>query len=323
MGDSEDTGNEYMQDENKSIMNAYDSINKVTNYQKIKCLDKYLVKPSTYYEDNFSNLDGSFNDIIGKYKNEYVNYKMFLAREDFFNDGSPDETNFNVNETIPAWKTFKKNISTSYTKNVEPSLEGVNKYKDLLNKVKNKEISSEDDKMRYTIINNYKQSYNYGYNWAYSGDNWSQGQSLDPKTTIKNINTLELELVGLQQLLSTTKVKMENDIHTLQNCITSVSEEIDNYKLENDKLKKKVNSLKIASSTGEGRLYDSKLIYNQYYLGNWIIGLIIIYLIYKNIRYLMKNQESINKNLNDIKDKTLSFSDRLGDKIKSKDNFNV
>ena len=94
----------------------------------------------------------------------------------------------------------------------------------------------------------------------------------------------------LQQKLSNTKLKLENDIHILQNCVTSVSEEIDNYKLENDKLRKKVNSLKIASSTGEGRLYDSKLIYNQYYLGNWIIGLIIIYLIYKNIRYFIKSK---------------------------------
>ena len=322
MGDSEGENNEYMKDENESLMNAYDSINKVTNYQKIECKDRDTVKSATYYENIFKDLDGNFNDIVAKYKDEYVNYKMFLAREDFFYEGSPDSTNYTVDENLPAWKTFEKDIYNSYENSVDPSLQGVKKYKDLLNKVKEKEIS-EDEKMKNIIKNNYKQSYQYGYSWAYGGDNWSPGQSLDPRNTITNINTLELNLVGLQQQLSTTRVKLENDIHILQNCITYVSEEIDNYKLKNDKLTKKINSLKSASSTGEGRLYDSQLIYNQYYLGNWIIGLIIIYLIYKNIRYFMKNQEAINKNLSDIKDKTMSFSDRLGDKIKKSDNFNV
>lgn len=322
MGDSEGENNEYMKDENESLMNAYDSINKVTNYQKIECKDRDTVKSATYYENIFNDLDGNFNDIIAKYKDEYVNYKMFLAREDFFYEGSPDSTNYTVDENLPAWKTFEKDISNSYENSDDPSLQGVKKYKDLLNKVNEKKIS-EDEKMKNIIKNNYKQSYQYGYSWAYGGDNWSPGQSLDPRSTITNINTLELNLVGLQQQLSTTRVKLENDIHILQNCITNVSEEIDNYKLKNDKLTKKINSLKSASSTGEGRLYDSQLIYNQYYLGNWIIGLIIIYLIYKNIRYFMKNQEAINKNLSDIKDKTMSFSDRLGDKIKKSDNFNV
>lgn len=319
MGDTITTGDEYLQDENQTIMNAYDSINKITNYQKIKCLDNRNVKSSTYYENIFSNLDGSFSDIIGDYKNEYINYKMFLAREDFFNEGPPDTTDYTVDVDLQAWKTFDKGIASSYVNSDDPSLKGVKKYKDLINN----EEHSEQEKMKTIIQQNYQQSYDYGYKWAHANDNWSPGQPLDPKNTITNIQDLEMKLVLLQQKLSNTKVKLENDIHILQNCVTSVSEEIDNYKLENDKLRKKINSIKNSSSTGEGRLYDSKLIYNQYYLGNWIIGLIIIYLIYKNIRYFIKNQESINKNLNNIKDKTITFSDRLGDKIKGNDNFNV
>ena len=319
MGDVRMVGDEYMQDENKTIMSAYDSINKVTNYQKIKCLDNGNVNSSTYYENIFNNLDGSFNNIIGEYKNEYLNYKMYLAREDFFHEGGPDEVNYNTDVDVQAWKTFDKGIASSYKNSDDPSLKGVKNYKALINN----EQHSEQEKMKTIIQQNYKQSYTYGYRWAHHNDNWSPGLPVDPNSTKTNINMLELDLVKLQQQLSNTKLKLENDIHILQNCVTYVSEEIDNYKLENEKLTKKVNSLKIASSTGEGRLYDSKLIYNQYYLGNWIIGLIIIYLIYKNIRYFIKNQESINKNLNNIKDKTMTFSDRLGDKIKGNDNFNV
>lgn len=319
MGDTITTGDEYLQDENQTIMNAYDSINKITNYQKIKCLDNRNVNSSTYYENIFRKQDGSFSDIIGDYKNEYLNYKMFLAREDFFNEGSPDTTDYTVDIALPAWKTFDKSIARSYEEIDDPALKGAQKYKDLINNEKH----SEQEKMKTLIKQNYQQSYDYGWQWAHENDNWSSGIPADPKNTITNIQELEMKLVLLQQKLSNTKVKLENDIHILQNCVTSVSEEIDNYKLENDKLRKKVNSIKNSRSTGEGRLYDSKLIYNQYYLGNWIIGLIIIYLIYKNILYFMKNQESINKNLNNIKDKTMTFSDRLGDKIKGNDNFNV
>ena len=178
----------------------------------------------------------------------------------------------------------------------------------------------------YVVMYNDVQNYKSGYHTVSKSPQsfgWGDGNPVNPTKTVFNINVLELQLVEIQQQIGTQKLYLENDIQTLQKCITSVSEQIDKYTLDNEMLKKRLSSIVGSKTIGEGRLYDAQLIYNQYYLGNWIIGLIIIYLIYKNVNYFMKNQESINKNLNKMKERSTTFTDTLGNKIKEKDNFNV
>lgn len=318
---------EYSQSENEIIMDAYKKIKSVTNYKKSSCNNLDKIKPSQEYEDNFNNLDGTFNDVVSNYKNEYVRYKMYLAEKDFFNGGQNTMSGYTVDDNVfsPLLHKLDRDIFDDEMQSL-PSFGGFNIWRKAFmknkDKIENSIDSDERTKMKKKIIDNYTDSYNI-VEKSPSSFGWGDGKPINPSETVVSINELELQLVNLQQQLGTYKLNLENDIHTLQKCITSVSEQIDNYTTENEKLQKRVSSIVGSKTIGEGRLYDAQLIYNQYYLGNWIIGLIVVYLIYKNINYFMKNQETINKNFNDIKEKSATFTETLGNKIKDKDNFNV
>ena len=125
------------------------------------------------------------------------------------------------------------------------------------------------------------------------------------------VNNLEIELVNIQQQLAGLKNNLENDIHSMESCIVEVNEEIDKLELGNKSLRKKITSFRTDKATGEGKLYDSQNLYNQYYLGNWIVGIIILFVVYKTVKYLMKNQQAVNESISKVRETTSTVTDTV------------
>lgn len=269
----------------KNIMNAYSNIDSVTNYGNINCNPHRELKTSTQYSTSLQEKDDEYRHIIGLYRKDFIDYKMNLAYNDFFNDNKNDiidSEDFNkiADKSI---KIGKNQLDLQDTKHI--------------NKHERKRMKERKSQDRNEIITRYKKNERIGKQaWSYT---------TMTGTTIDNI---ERQLIGLHQRLSAMKLEMEKDMDTLQSCILQTTEDIDKVQITNNKLKQKINSITNEAAGGEGKLYDAQLIYNQNYLGNCIILIIVCVVLYKSITHYIVNQEDIN---NTMKESVSNLSDMV------------
>ena len=152
----------------------------------------------------------------------------------------------------------------------------------------------------------------------------SQGNWTDTPVTARNIDNLEGVLIGVQNSLSVMKINLESDIEKMQGCILQTTKKIDELQVRNNKLRKKLRAVKNSAAAGEGKVYDSQLIYNQNYLGNCILGAIICYLLYRSVHHYMINQKNINntvvKSANKLSDMVVNSASLVRDNIDKIDN---
>ena len=71
------------------------------------------------------------------------------------------------------------------------------------------------------------------------------------------------------------------------------------------------DSIKGNNAGAAGKVYDSQLLYNQYYLGNCIIGVIMVFLLYKNVNFHKFTKQSIDK---EIGKPLSSISDKISNR---------
>lgn len=95
-----------------------------------------------------------------------------------------------------------------------------------------------------------------------------------------NFNNLE----NLQKDIFLLKNGINKSTEDLQLNIKEIDEKLYNLEQENMKLREKLALLTNSDNAAHGRLTDSKTLYNQKLLGNWIFSLTLItgiYMIYK------------------------------------------
>jgi len=100
----------------------------------------------------------------------------------------------------------------------------------------------------------------------YGADSTASKQYAESGDKIANINA---ELLNLQNSIEINNMSLSNGASRVNNKITT---------LENDqkKLKQKLSSLKGRKEGAQAMYIDSKFIYHQYYLGNWLLVISIL-----------------------------------------------
>ena len=272
----------------KTLLNAYNNIDQVTKYEDIECNPHKKLTTAAQYSENLNLYDDIYRYILNLYRKDFIDFKMDNAHNDFFNKSTINNDDV---DTELVKKLAKTDITTGKLDLYSSEQGNKKKEKTRMLAKMNEDIEK--------ISNNYNTNYEIGQ----SGENWSS--TIISRVTIDNI---EKELIGVQQNLSTMKLNMEKDIHILQSCILKTTEDIDKVQILNNKLKQKINSIRNEAAGGEGKLYDAQLIYNQNYLGNCIILIIVCVVLYKSITHYIVNQEDIN---NTVKDSVSKLSDMV------------
>ena len=183
---------DYLMAEDKQLMNAYDSINKITNYQKVGCKEMKDSKNSDYYEKLIERLDNKYNNIIGNYGTQFTNYKMYLAKQDFF---SGDDGTDAVFDKGLASSIFSKDVKVkSPPKSLTKTTPG------LISKEEAKEELFERSD------NIYKDSLKYGEQWA--DQNWYVGNPYSETTSLNEVNNFR----GPVGKYTATVIRIENKL---------------------------------------------------------------------------------------------------------------
>ena len=91
-------------------------------------------------------------------------------------------------------------------------------------------------------------------------------------------------LIKLQADFFLFKNNLESDIDTLDKEIKNINEQIENLEQENKQLTKRLESLQNSNNASHGMLSDTKLLYNQKLLGNWLLFALIVGAGYKYLK---------------------------------------
>jgi len=97
----------------------------------------------------------------------------------------------------------------------------------------------------------------------------SESTAREYAANASKIATIEAELLNFKNSVETNNISLSSGASQINNKITS---------LENDKkkLQQKLSSLKGRKEGAQAMYIDSKLIYKQYYLGNWLLVLTML-----------------------------------------------
>ncbi len=256
------------------LIRGYNLINSATNYTKVGCKKKIL-HSADEYNNMLQKLEEEYLRILEEYTNDYPTYKMDLYEEDFFS-GKSTKYFTELTKTVAkdeekvgaAWGQWREGaihddqnteLRGIYNRVVVPMME----------KLSNDQYELTDLKAKYTK------------NEQIAKNKWLSLLGSDQKGIKTNMEGIETTLYDIQNKLFTIKHNIETDVNTMQDCILTVSKEIDMLQVENSKLERKINSLKGRKEGAVGQVYDSQLLYNEYYLGNIIISIIVIVLLYK------------------------------------------
>ncbi len=256
------------------LIRGYNLINSATNYTKVGCKKKIL-HSADEYNNMLQKLEEEYLRILEEYTNDYPTYKMDLYEEDFFS-GKSTKYFTELTKTVAkdeekvgaAWGQWREGaihddqnteLRGIYNRVVVPMME----------KLSNDQYELTDLKAKYTK------------NEQIAKNKWLSLLGSDRQGIITNMESIETTLYDIQNKLFTIKHNIETDVNTMQDCILTVSKEIDMLQVENSKLERKINSLKGRKEGAVGQVYDSQLLYNEYYLGNIIISIIVIVLLYK------------------------------------------
>lgn len=116
-------------------------------------------------------------------------------------------------------------------------------------------------------INELDQRYNLIMNEL--SNNYNNGNNENIKTDEKNIEKLQNDFFLL-------KNDLLNDIGTVSDNVTRYDLEINKVVTQNKKLKKSYDEMKQKNSGSKGFARDTQVLYNQYLMGNFLIGLVAI-----------------------------------------------
>lgn len=116
-------------------------------------------------------------------------------------------------------------------------------------------------------INELDQRYNLIMNEL--SNNYNIGNNENIKTDEKNIEKLQNDFFLL-------KNDLLNDIGTVSDNVTRYDLEINKVVTQNKKLKKSYDEMKQKNSGSKGFARDTQVLYNQYLMGNFLIGLVAI-----------------------------------------------
>ena len=100
-------------------------------------------------------------------------------------------------------------------------------------------------------------------------NNYNIGNNENIKTDEKNIEKLQNDFFLL-------KNDLLNDIGTVSDNVTRYDLEINKVVTQNKKLKKSYDEMKQKNSGSKGFARDTQVLYNQYLMGNFLIGLVAI-----------------------------------------------
>jgi hypothetical protein len=116
-------------------------------------------------------------------------------------------------------------------------------------------------------INELDQRYNLIMNEL--SNNYNNGNNENIKTDEKNIEKLQNDFFLL-------KNDLLNNIGTVSDNVTRYDLEINKVVTQNKKLKKSYVEMKQKNSGSKGFARDTQVLYNQYLMGNFLIGLVAI-----------------------------------------------
>lgn len=116
-------------------------------------------------------------------------------------------------------------------------------------------------------INELDQRYNLIMNEL--SNNYNNGNNENIKTDEKNIEKLQNDFFLL-------KNDLLNNIGTVSDNVTRYDLEINKVVTQNKKLKKSYDEMKQKNSGSKGFARDTQVLYNQYLMGNFLIGLVAI-----------------------------------------------
>uniref|UniRef100_A0A6C0BY29 Uncharacterized protein n=1 Tax=viral metagenome TaxID=1070528 RepID=A0A6C0BY29_9ZZZZ len=264
------------------LIRGYNLINKATNYTKVGCKKKIL-HSADEYNNMLQNLADEYLSILEEYTKDYPTYKMDLYEEDFFSGKgtkyfteltkkvAKDEKEWEASPTARRWEAESINKSFNFTDAQNTELQGI--YNRVVMPMM-KKMSNDMYELR-----NLKEK--YAKNEQIAKNEWLSLLGSDRQGIITNMESIETRLYDIQNELFTIKHMIETDVNTMQDCILTVSKDIDLLQVENSKLERKINSLQGRKAGAVGQVYDSQLLYNEYYLGNIIISIIVIVLLYK------------------------------------------
>lgn len=267
------------------LIKGYNLINNATNYTKVGCKKKIL-HSADEYNNILQNLADEYLSILTEYTRSYPKYNMDLYEQDFFSGEEAKyftqltkETAKDEKEAMRKggrwgetwWDDFKKDgHSFNFT---GAQKEDLTKKKSDWRKMLAKAHRDRDELTDLKV--------KYEKNEQIAKNKWMSLLGSDHQGTLANMDSIETRLYDVQHELFTIKHKIETDIESMQDCILTVSKDIDTLQVENSKLERKINSLQGRKAGAVGQVYDSQLLYNQYYLGNIIISIIVIVLLYK------------------------------------------
>ena len=268
------------------LIRGYNLINSATNYTKVGCKKKIL-HSADEYNNILQNLADEYLSILTEYTSRYPTYNMELYEEDLFN-GKPTKFFTDLVDTVS--KDKKKYLDASgVEKEMKSVLDAVpggsaaisKKQKDDLNAYHRKYVIGSIRKLRHDKWELQDLNDKYIKNKNIAQTKFSEMLGADRNGILVNMEDIETRLLDVQHELFTIKHQIETDIESMQDCILTVSKDIDSLQVKNSKLERKINSLQGRKAGAVGQVYDSQLLYNQYYLGNIIISIIVIVLLYK------------------------------------------
>lgn len=264
------------------LIRGYNLINKATNYTKVGCKKKIL-HSADEYNNMLQQLEEEYLRILEEYTKDYPTYKMDLYEEDFFS-GKGTKYFTDLTKTVAkdekaagsAWGKYwgeaeSINNSFNFTDAQNTELQGI--YNRVVMPMMEK-LSNDQYELRNLTDK-------YANNEQIAKNKWLSLLGSDQEGIKTNMEGIETTLYDIQNELFKIKHMIETDVNTMQDCILTVSKEIDMLQVENSKLERKINSLKGRKEGAVGQVYDSQLLYNEYYLGNIIISIIVIVLLYK------------------------------------------
>ena len=264
------------------LIKGYNLINNATNYTKVGCKKKIL-HSADEYNNILQNLADEYLSILTEYTSGYPKYNMDLYEQDFF---SGEEAKYFTQLTKETAKEEKEADALKKTW-------GDASWKDHFGVAHITGAQKEDLQAKKSAADMMLANFNrdsdeltelkvkYEKNEQIAKNKWMSLLGSDHQGILTNMDSIETRLYDVQHELFTIKHKIETDIESMQDCILTVSKDIDSLQVKNSKLERKINSLQGRKAGAVGQVYDSQLLYNQYYLGNIIISIIVIVLLYK------------------------------------------
>lgn len=272
------------------LIRGYNLINSATNYTKVGCKKKIL-HSADEYNNILQNLADEYLSILTEYTSGYPTYNMELYEEDLFN-GKPTKFFTDLVDTVSKDKKKKLDAEAgeaAVKKEMKSVLDAVpggsaalsKRQKNDLKEYHRKYVMGSISKLSHDKWELQDLTDKYMKNKNIAQNKFSEMLGTDRNGILANMEDIETRLLDVQHELFTIKHQIETDIESMQDCILTVSKDIDSLQVKNSKLERKINSLQGRKAGAVGQVYDSQLLYNQYYLGNIIISIIVIVLLYK------------------------------------------